>query len=557
MADQIDPFYLVVDENVSVAGDPVGIINASLSGFFGGVDYKPLSSGIRLCLIGFSLDARVILPLRRAGAAVADARFRPVLPSSSHYGDAFVLLTLTIAADISRLGAVKGQVSPPTIFFITGNGPADDWQAAYLRLRNVHPQSEIIPFGYGKADSKTLQQIATMRAYVRSGPQKQDKALQAAVTVITDTMRHRQAPGSEGAVLVAPDPVEGFGSLPPLPLPGAPRTAAKRSSAGSTAPAASAPKPPPAPVRPAPAPATPAEPAFPRFPAIGRCPKAEPPPPLLLPDGWHKATEMALDGADTDALSVRAASLRGADHRDKGLSRQDAFGLYHLRQAGTEAVLGVVADGADDAPLSHIGAAEACRLLADEAQRRLPDLFAVPTAKDLAPVCEDLVAAVADRLVSLARSLRVDPSTLSTSLAAAIVETSGDPSQLRCLYLGGGGCKIHLGIETDKPHVVRSEFMDPKAAGAVLPMSAGFVGQAELQRSPLILSTSGLAKLMKDEKVGDGLAVWWGPGSVPSLQEFAWQLSFQHASPGAQADDRTAVVFWSRQPPRTARGGDQ
>ena len=566
MADQIHPLYLVVDKSIAPGAVdkraidssdyPILAINEALSGFTKrAADQVMLSNrvksllsrpllpapGVKVCLIGFSGEAEVEQSLEDVAAIGSGALFRATKTTDSCYGAAFDLLRETITADLGKLvAAAEAEVTPPAVFFLTGSKPADDWAPAYRRLIDSRPQPRIVTFGYGDADAETMRQVGTMDAFVSNGSLSQDEVLQAAVEAMTIMMSDR-SPALQLGLLPTRPRIDGFDRFSRsrlLPAPPSTMTStAPPSGAASANPGGAGeysrrqqPK-----VEHVPYPRAPVTtPAFPAPPALGPPPKAAPPVPLLLPDGLSKVPDTVLDGVDHDGLSVRGASLRGADHQASGASRQDAMGIYQLRGGEVEAILGVVADGADAAPLSHLGAAESCRLLADEAQRRLPDLFAAQSVHDLTLVCEDLMAAVADRLVRLAGSLKVDTGALPIALAAAAVETGGHPYERRCFYLRSGDCRVYQ--------------MRTRGAGSTEQVrNWGTVGQLELGPGiALLLTTSGLAKLMGDRQVRDGTTAWWREGNVPGLQEFAWQLSFQHAGPDAQADDRTAICFWPR-----------
>jgi uncharacterized protein YegL/serine/threonine protein phosphatase PrpC len=594
MADQIVPFYLVVDENVPERDALLSTVSACKYYFSTAAKEKPLSQDLtRLCVIGFSRDARIVLPLSRPAAFATEGTLSSRPSAGSCYGAAFRLLKATIARDAAVLTDGQAKVSQPVVFFVSGNASADDWLPAHRQLLGSSWPPAILAFGYGAADAETLAQVANGRAFKLDSSLGPGTGMMKVLGILSAAIGGYGHSGGANRQVHVPSSVEGFTSLPPTapgaddqsaadPTPKRDESPPSANAAGGrrltaaglgakvlaavavppTPPATPAARPAPPPARQTPAPTSPARWAFPDRPAIGHRPQGQPMPPLLLPDGRIKAPEITLDGADTDALSVRGASLRGADHRAKGASRQDALGVYQLRHGEVEAVLGCVADGADDAPLSHLGAAESCRLLADETQRRLPDLFAAPTAADLAPVCQDLVAAVADRLVRLAVSMRVPPGALSNTLAAAAVETSGDPGQRRYFTLVGGDC-IARWLNADRePRLFAydsvAEFGIEGAAGTALPASSWTATQHKLESDEvLVLSTGGLTKLLRDQEIRDGLATWWLAGTVPGLQEFAWQLSFRHASPDSQADDRTAICFWPRQPSPASHGGDQ
>ena len=131
----------------------------------------------------------------------------------------------------------------------------------------------------------------------------------------------------------------------------------------------------------------------------GRLPTAEPPP---VPD-------TVLDGADLDGLTIRAASLRGEDHRYMANIRQDSMGMWRLANAETSAILICVADGVSSERLSHRGSAGACQLLRDEIEPRLTALLNPERDARLAELGQELMDGVAQSSLSLPSGKRSIP----------------------------------------------------------------------------------------------------------------------------------------------------
>ena len=361
-----------------------------------------------------------------------------------------------------------------------------------------------------------------------------------------------------------------------------------------------------------------------------------------LPRHWHAVPDTVLDGADLVHLSVRGASLRGASHRTDGAARQDAMGIYPVAADGIEAVLGCVADGVDDEPLSHLGAEQACLILRDEVRARLPLLLSwqpggswqpndVPgdTRDEIHQVCQDLVRSAADRFAGRASLLKVAPGALSATLAVALVETTGDdegghrwmtftlgdcgvflldrsglaglypnacltcsaesgnlvlagddgycpscgreivpgqthfcPSCGREIVPGhtrfcpGCGREIVSGdtrLPPERSYVTwdLSRASPPAAdvSAATFPGGSVGLGSVTVGRVPpgggqaLVICSGGLARAFGETGVWDQLASWWLAEPVPTLPEFASQLSFSSSSYTA---DRTAICFWGR-----------
>ena len=120
--------------------------------------------------------------------------------------------------------------------------------------------------------------------------------------------------------------------------------------------------------------AMPSTPSFPAPLIIGPEPKLTSAP-RGLPDAASTMPDTVLDGADLSGLVIRGASIRGDDHRYLGATRQDAMGIWALADGQAEAYLVCVADGVGNEPMSQLGSAEACALLRQEAERKLPALL--------------------------------------------------------------------------------------------------------------------------------------------------------------------------------------
>ncbi|MFI1397456.1 protein phosphatase 2C domain-containing protein [Streptomyces sp. NPDC020681] len=99
-------------------------------------------------------------------------------------------------------------------------------------------------------------------------------------------------------------------------------------------------------------------------------PEPKPPP----TDPYRPDT--VFDGWSTPSLTVRLASVRGDEHRCSGRPRQDDIAVaWHER---TDTVVFAVADGVSAAPLSHIGAALACRTAVSDVLGQLDEDRAKP-----------------------------------------------------------------------------------------------------------------------------------------------------------------------------------
>jgi uncharacterized protein YegL len=217
MAQQVLPFYLVCDESSSMSGAPVQAINDSLPNLHTEIGSNPVvADKTKFCLIGFNDQAQVLLPL-------SDLSLVSSIPGlnadgGTDYSCAFDLLYNTIATDVAQLKAKGDQVYRPAVFFLSDGQPGDDWSAAYKRLTDpnwpLHPN--ILAFGFGSVHAATLQQIATVRAYIANGKIGPEAALREfATSLIQSIVNSGSKPTSNGALtLSVPDNVPGFTPLP-------------------------------------------------------------------------------------------------------------------------------------------------------------------------------------------------------------------------------------------------------------------------------------------------------------------------------------------------------
>ena len=295
--------------------------------------------------------------------------------------------------------------------------------------------------------------------------------------------------------------------------------------------------------------------AFPGPPVIGTGPSF---PPFLGPLPRSRAAmsgyavpDTVLDGAEFPGLTVRGASIRGEDHRAGEAIRQDSMGMWQVADDRTAAILVCTADGVGTEPLSHIGAAQACRELRDLVAPHVSKFFRAASGGTLTDLWEFIVENICLRLNKVAMELQVNPQELSTTLAATLVET--DPAsqdERRYLILNVGDATGFLLRDgqflpcLDDPHG-EAEAITSTGTYA-LPTSPGQPGTAVGTMGPrdvLMVCTDGMSNPMRNHEVCDQLAGWWGGDRIPGLPEFGWQLSYRVKSFG---DDRTAVCVWGR-----------
>ncbi|MBE1537596.1 protein phosphatase 2C domain-containing protein [Actinomadura algeriensis] len=268
--------------------------------------------------------------------------------------------------------------------------------------------------------------------------------------------------------------------------------------------------------------------------------------PRGLPRSATAVPDMVFDGADYDGLTVRAASLRGDDHRYYGEPRQDAVALWPVSLAGTDAVAVCVADGVGSQPLAHEGAALACRLFRDEVER-VAASWAWDAFDELAA---GITAGVADGMARYAAEARADLKTLSTTLVAAVVDAGPGDEPRRAVMLSVGDSAAYWLHAGKLAELMRDEtapgggIVDPRTAAlpgdpAAVRTVSGWLNREDV----LVLCTDGLSNPMHGDEVRDRLVASWSGPEVPGIIEFGWQLAFRAKSYG---DDRSAVCVWGR-----------
>jgi uncharacterized protein YegL len=214
---QILPFYLVCDESGSMSGDPLDAINDSLPKIHTEIGSNPVvADKTKFALLGFSDYAELVLPLSNLSEITSIPAL--TVKGGTNYSSAFDLLYDTITEDVRQLKANGDQVYRPAVFFLSDGQPGDKWEGSYKRLIDptwiYHPN--VLAFGFGDVDATTLQQVATVRAFIADGSMGPDEALREfAQSLIQSIVNSGSRPAQGGALTLAvPDQVPGFTSLP-------------------------------------------------------------------------------------------------------------------------------------------------------------------------------------------------------------------------------------------------------------------------------------------------------------------------------------------------------
>ncbi len=295
---------------------------------------------------------------------------------------------------------------------------------------------------------------------------------------------------------------------------------------------------------------------FPAPPVIGKPPRYAPSFAGALPESRAATVGPAvpdtlLDGADLTGLTVRGASLRGDRHRYTKEVRQDAMGIWQVGDDAAGALLVCAADGVSSQALSHLGAAEACRLMRDYAAPKVSKFFRAERDRWVTDLWKDLTELISREMTRYAARMGVDPRELSTTLAAALIETDpANPEERRYVILNVGDATAF--VLRDKeflpclPAAHASSDAITSTATSALPTSVGHIMTARGVIGPgdmLMVCSDGMSDPMHNRSVRDTLADWWGGERIPTVPEYGWQVGYRVAS---YDDDRTAVCVWGR-----------
>lgn len=164
---QLLPVYILADESGSMKGYE-SELNSGLISLIETLRSEPMiAAKIRLSVIGFSAtpETRMVLADLRSMEAVPRLQIR----SSTNYRAAFDDLLKRIPMDISTLKNAGFSVHRPAVFFLSDGQPDDArWRSPHRRLtdRTVTPAApNIIAFGIGSVQSKTILEVATAPAF--------------------------------------------------------------------------------------------------------------------------------------------------------------------------------------------------------------------------------------------------------------------------------------------------------------------------------------------------------------------------------------------------------
>lgn len=254
---------------------------------------------------------------------------------------------------------------------------------------------------------------------------------------------------------------------------------------------------------------------------------------LATPDGPPPAEmstpDVAASSAALAGMRIRAASVRGIQHKAQHTARQDAFALA---QAGGGGVIAVVCDGVGSLDRSAHAAALVSHRLAELAASGMPWLVAFETANA--------------ELGKIAAAWEAQPGGGMATTAMALTVTWRDGWWLGEAAWVGDSPLWHLRPDAIWEPVSEAPAEDSQGfhSSAVQPMpnTDGACSWCSFRAygGALFAMSDGVGNpLAWSAEVRDTLAAWWC--NPPELLTFAAQVGFARKS---HIDDRTVVGIW-------------
>ncbi|MGW4379987.1 protein phosphatase 2C domain-containing protein [Kitasatospora sp. NPDC004531] len=257
------------------------------------------------------------------------------------------------------------------------------------------------------------------------------------------------------------------------------------------------------------------------------------------------------DGWSTEALTLRLASVRGAQHRYYGKPRQDAARAVPHRPSG--AVVFAVADGVSSAARAEQGAAEACRAALD---RILLQLAWSPASLDL----RDVALHAAERLRRLAgvrlNKAEPDPAEVAalyaTTLVTGVVRPHPEGPVVELCRIGDSGAWLLDGRQAAYrpvfPSKTGSDTLLVSNEVRALPAVPAAVEQVTGRLAPdqvLLIGTDGFGDPLGD---GDGLVGALFADQLATPPAPLWLAHVLDFDRETFDDDRTLLAVWRRSP---------
>lgn len=191
------PFYILVDVSYSMTErGKITAANNILGELVQAFSIHPiLSDKVRIGVIDFSDDARVVIPLDDP----LDLESLPTLEArgGTAYGAAFIKLRTEIQRNVDELKASGFAVHRPAVYFVTDGAPTDvGWEREFAELTTYDKATKsgfpyypnFIPCGVGDADPHVLAQLIHPRTKMKMFLQKEGgdpaKALASMIEII-------------------------------------------------------------------------------------------------------------------------------------------------------------------------------------------------------------------------------------------------------------------------------------------------------------------------------------------------------------------------------------
>lgn len=168
MSEHVLPFYVVCDESYSMV-EHLDTLNAGVRDLHHvATTDRRVAGKVRLCLMGFSGAANVLVPLSKPTELTQITGM--TAKAATNFGAAFALLRETIESDVRAMNTAAHVVYRPVVFFLSDGLPTDpaSWRAAHDRLtENSWPaRPHIIAFGIGDADAQTIKRVGTFKTFM-------------------------------------------------------------------------------------------------------------------------------------------------------------------------------------------------------------------------------------------------------------------------------------------------------------------------------------------------------------------------------------------------------
>lgn len=266
--------------------------------------------------------------------------------------------------------------------------------------------------------------------------------------------------------------------------------------------------------------------------------------PIQISDRFESARNVpdtVIDGWENKEFVIRAAAVRGQEHRHSGMPRQDAF---HVEVSPNgQYIFAAVADGVSSAKLSHKGASTAVRYAVEWLKRS----YSSHTEFE---GWDDLVKGTAWAVKSLAdKSPDNSPMDFATTLVVAVIRRDGGGLAAESVSIGDSGfwklgkdgIFLHEGGKRESSSIFASSAVSPLPS---VPHSIQNSAASSAEEEVLMLGSDG---------IGDPLGGGGGPltellkqrllGRIPSLIEFAHLVDFSKAG---FADDRVLIAIWPK-----------